>query len=189
MTNQIDAARGMKPATRHHQETVQRRHQHGKSADSAADRVSLGEQEAVGETYGPGLKVASPYELLRNLVVKTLQEQGLELNLTTPDGDVVDFATMTPEEAQELVSDDGYFGVEKTSQRIVDFAINTFGHNPEKLQQMKDAIDQGFSDAQDAFGGALPEISQQTYEAIMKKLDDFAAQSDTAGEEGVGYGR
>lgn len=89
---------------------------------------------------------------------------------------------MTQEEAQELISEDGYFGVEKTSQRIVDFAINGFGNDPSKLQEMKDAIDQGFLEAQDAFGGALPEISQQTYDAIMEKLDAFAAQFEQSGE-------
>ncbi len=180
MTGPIDPTHSTKPISGHHQEEKIQRQQHQRSR-SADDRVSLGEQEPAGKTYGPGLKVASPYELLRNLVTKTLQDQGLSLQFK--DGDTeINFNTMTQEEAQELVSEDGYFGVEKTSQRIVDFAINGFGNDPEKLQQMKDAIDQGFKEAQDAFGGALPEISQQTYEAIMEKLDAFAAQFEDSGE-------
>lgn len=47
---------------------------------------------------------------------------------------------------------------------------------------MKDAIDEGFLGAQEAFGGALPEISQQTYDAIMEKLDAFAGQFEESGE-------
>ena len=182
MTGPIDINRSQKPFVGQPQDEVSSRQQRERTRAGGDDRVSLGEDKGVGQTYGPGLKVASPYELLRNLVVKTLQEQGLELNFTTDAGEVIDFNTMTPEEAQDLISEDGYFGVEKTSQRIVDFAINAFGGDPEKLQQMKDAIDQGFKEAQEAFGGALPEISQQTYEAIMEKLDAFAAQFDEAGE-------
>lgn len=175
MTGQIDPTHSAKPISGQQQEEMIQRQQRERNSSAAEDRVSLGEQEKVGETYGPGLKVASPYELLRNLVTQTLQEQGLTLQFST--GDVeINFNTMTQEEAQALVAEDGYFGVDQTSQRIVDFAINGFGRDPAKLQQMKDAIDQGFLEAQEAFGGALPEISQQTYEAIMEKLDAFAAQ-------------
>ena len=181
MTGSIDIDYSQKPFVGQPQDEISPRQHHEKFREGRGDRVSLGEQEPVDQTYGPGLKVASPYELLRNLVVKTLQEQGLELEFKTDSGDV-NFNTMTQEEAQDLISEDGYFGVEKTSQRIVDFAINGFGNDPEKLQEMKDAIDQGFKDAQDAFGGALPEISKQTYEAIMDKLDAFAAQFDETGE-------
>ncbi len=139
------------------------------------DRVTLSEPGSAGQTYGPGFKVGSAYDLLRNLVIKTLQDQGVQVQVSTGDT-TIDLTTLSPEEAQNLISDDGYFGVEKTSQRIVDFAINAFGGDPARLQEMKDAIDQGFAAAQDAFGGELPEISQQTYEAIMDKLDAFATQ-------------
>ncbi len=181
MTGQIDPTQSAKPIVGQQKEEVNQRQQRETSRSAAEDRVSLGEQEAVGETYGPGLKVASPYDLLRNLVIKTLQEQGLELQFETGETEV-NFNTMTQEEAQALIAEDGYFGVEQTSQRIVDFAINAFGGDPDKLQQMKDAIDQGFVEAQEAFGGALPEISQQTYEAIMEKLDAFAGQFEESGE-------
>ena len=181
MTEQIDPTRSAKPVPGQQQEEMVQRRQRERTRSGTEDRVSLGEQEKVGATYGPGLKVATPYELLRNLVIKTLQEQGLNLQFST--GDVaVDFNTMTQEDAQALVAEDGYFGVEQTSDRIVNFAINAFGNDPAKLQQMKDAVDQGFLEAQEAFGGALPEISQQTYEAIMEKLDAFAGQFAEAGE-------
>ena len=35
----------------------------------------------------------------------------------------IDISTISQEEAVELVADDGYFGIEQTSDRIVDFAI------------------------------------------------------------------
>ncbi|MBW6510132.1 MAG: hypothetical protein K0A94_11400 [Desulfuromonadales bacterium] len=55
--------------------------------------------------------------------------------------------------AQPLIADGGYFGVKQTSDRFVDFAVS-------------------------AFGRVWAEISQKTYEAIMGKLDTFAAGFD-----------
>ncbi len=162
-------------------EEPQPRKEAEKNSVSVGDRVSLGDQDKVGKTYGPGLKVSSGYELLRRLVIKNLEEQGVTLQISTGDS-TIDLTTLTPEEAQALVAEDGYFGVDKTSDRIVDFAINAFSGDPARLQEMKDAIDKGFSAAQDAFGGSLPEISQQTYDAIMQKLDDFAAQFEESGQ-------
>jgi hypothetical protein len=180
MTDTIDTTRGTQLIPASTQDDLAQRQKSEKIKTQSADRVSLGELDNIGETYGPGLKVSSPYDLLRSLVIKTLQDQGI--NLQVSNGSVeIDFNTMTQEEAQNLVSEDGYFGVEKTSQRIVDFAINAFGQDPSKLEQMKDSIDKGFLEAQEAFGGSLPEISQHTYDAIMEKLDAFAAQFE-AGE-------
>ena len=174
MTGQIDSTRSAKQVSVPPQDDMIQRRQHDMAKPASEDKVSIGEQEEVGATYGPGLKVGSPYELLRNLVIKTLQDQGLELQFVAGEKNI-NFETMTTEEAQELISEDGYFGVDQTSQRIVDFAISGFGNDPSRLQEMKDAIDKGFKEAQSAFGGALPEISQQTYDAIMEKLDAFAS--------------
>jgi hypothetical protein len=140
-----------------------------------ADKVSLDQSQAAEQTYGPipGVAVGTPYEMLRSLVIKTLQEQGTALQIDTG-SEILDLQTMSPEQAQELIAEDGYFGVEQTSQRIVDFAINAFGNDPAKLEEMKAAIEDGFQQAADVFGGSLPEISHQTYEAIMEKLDSFA---------------
>lgn len=174
MMQQIDPTGGTKPFVTPLQEDKAQRKQPEASAANAADRVSLGAGDKAEKTYGPGLKVAESYELLRQLVVKTLLDQGAATQIDTGSG-ILDLATMTPEEAQALIADDGYFGVAQTSDRIVDFAIGAFGNDPAKLQQMKDSIDKGFLEAQQAFGGALPEISQKTYDAIMEKLDAFAA--------------
>ena len=181
MTDHIDATRGFKPLQTARQDDPARRAQTGKNKAAGEDRVSLHQSDAVEATYASAaLKVGTPYELLRNLVVKTLQEQQVPLLISTGEGEI-DLNNLTVEEAQELVSEDGYFGVEQTSDRIVDFAINAFGQDPTRLEEMKDAVTKGFLEAQDAFGGSLPEISQQTYDAIMEKLDAFA-QADSAAD-------
>src|SRR6056297_475998 len=177
MAQQIDPTGSAKPLNAPLQEEKAQRKPTHQAPAGGADRVSLGGSKKAEATYGPGLKVAEPYDLLRQLVVKTLLDQGAASTVDTGSG-IIDLATLTPEEAQVLVADDGYFGVERTSDRIVEFAINGFGNDPNKIQQMKDSIDKGFKEAQQAFGGALPEISQKTYEAIMEKLDTFAASFD-----------
>lgn len=143
----------------------------------AQDQVNIDGSLTKG-VYGKlaGVEVGSPYQLLKQLVIKTLEDQGIASKITTDTGEI-DLGSLTPEAAQELISEDGYFGVEKTSQRIVDFAINAFGADPTKLTQIKDAIEKGFQDAAAVFGGQLPEISHQTYAAVMEKLDAFAEKS------------
>ena len=173
MAQQIDPTSGTKPLAPLQEDKAQRKPAQQPPV-GGSDRVSLGKNKKAEATYGPGLNVAEPYELLRQLVVKTLLDQGVAGTVDTG-REIIDLTTLTPEEAQALVADDGYFGVDQTSDRIVDFAINAFGKDPGKLQQMKDSIDKGFKEAQEAFGGALPDISQKTYNAIMEKLDTFAA--------------
>ncbi|SHJ80570.1 hypothetical protein SAMN02745165_03222 [Malonomonas rubra DSM 5091] len=183
MSEKIDPTSANRPMQAvQHDELIQRRQrEQGKS--QTEDRVSLNQSGQPEATYGPqsGLNVGTPYEVLRSLVIKTLEEQNIPLLISTGSGEI-DMNEMTVEEAQELISEDGYFGVEKTSDRIVEFAINAFGNDPAKLEEMKQAIDKGFKDAQEAFGGTLPEISQQTYDAIMQKLDDFAGVAEEEGE-------
>jgi hypothetical protein len=151
-----------------------------KKLHSGTDRVSLDQSSKAQQTYGPipGVEASTPYQLLRSLVIKTLQEQGINLQIDTGSA-ILELNKLTPEKAQELVSEAGYFGVNKTSERIVDFAINAFGSDPAKLEEMRAAIEDGFQQAASAFGGSLPEISHQTYDAIMEKLDAFAAQKKT----------
>lgn len=153
---------------------------------SGTDRVSV-EHDSGITTYGKlaGVEVGSSYQLLRQLVVNTSRDQGIPSLIGIGEAEI-DLGTLTPEAASELISEDGYFGVEKTSQRIVDFAINAFGNDPEKLTQMTDAIEKGFQDAADVFGGKLPEISHQTYAAVMEKLDNFAG--GTGEEKGADHG-
>lgn len=84
----------------------------------------------------------------------------------------------TKAQAQEDISEDGYWGVKQTSQRILDFANALTGGDPSKLQSMRDAFEKGFKMAEKTWGGKLPEISQQTYKAVM---DGFDKMADEAG--------
>jgi hypothetical protein len=109
---------------------------------------------------------------LRALVEKLLSKQGSVYNAAF---DPIEFdSEMTPAEAQQAISEDGYWGVNAVSDRIVAFAIAVSGNDTSKLAELKAAIDKGFKLAGSALGGTLPDICNQTYDAVMKKLDNWA---------------
>jgi hypothetical protein len=76
--------------------------------------------------------------------------------------------------AKEDISEDGYYGVRKTSERILDYAKAVTGGDPSKIALMRKSIEKSFEDVRKMVGGELPEISQKTYEAVMKGLDEWA---------------
>ncbi len=80
----------------------------------------------------------------------------------------------TKAQAQADIAEDGYWGVDQTSDRIISFANALTGGDPDKVEEMRDAFIQGFQQAKKAWGDELPEISQKTYEAVMKKFDEIA---------------
>ena len=83
---------------------------------------------------------------------------------------------LSQEEAEDLVSDDGFFGVTQTSQRVADFAINLSGNNLENLEASKEGIIKGFEDAKKMFGGELPKISYQTQTRTLELIDKKIAE-------------
>ncbi len=93
----------------------------------------------------------------------------------------VDAATKA--QAEKDVAEDGYWGVEKTSDRIIDFATALTGGDPDKIEEMREAFKKGYKQAEKTWGGELPDISKRTYDAVMEKFDKLAeeaAQTTTA---------
>lgn len=122
-------------------------------------------------------------ESLRSLVEKMIGQQGQTLAKADAmwsfiAGGNYNVDAATKKAAQEAISDDGYWGVEQTSQRIVDFAKSLTGGDKDKIEQMRSAIEKGFAAATKSWGKTLPDISSKTHDAIMKKLDDWAKEED-----------
>ena len=84
----------------------------------------------------------------------------------------VDAATKA--QAQADIAEDGYWGVNQTSDRIIQFATALTGGDPDKIEEMRSAFEKGFKRATGTWGGALPDISQRTYQAVMEKFDKLA---------------
>lgn len=80
--------------------------------------------------------------------------------------------SMNADELNQLVSENGFFGIENTVNRITDFVINGAGNDVEKLKEGLDGIKRGFEQAEKMWGGKLPQISQDTIDAAIKKVSD-----------------
>lgn len=83
----------------------------------------------------------------------------------------------TKASAQQAISEDGYWGVKQTSQRIFDFAMALSGGDEEKMKKMQEAVEKGFKQATKAWGKDLPGISGDTKDAVDKLFDDFYSQN------------
>ena len=82
-------------------------------------------------------------------------------------------------EAQQMVSEDGFFGVKQTSDRIMSFAKALVGEGASETQieNMRAAVQKGFDEVSRMFGGFsnLPGVTKDTYNSIMKSFDDWKA--------------
>ena len=83
----------------------------------------------------------------------------------------------TKAQAQADIAEDGYWGVNQTSQRILDFATALTGGDPDKIEEMRAAFKKGYEQAQKTWGGELPEICQKTYEAVFAGFDKMAEEA------------
>ncbi len=86
-------------------------------------------------------------------------------------------------QAQQDISEDGYWGVKQTSDRIIQFATALTGGNPDKIEEMREAFQKGYKQAEKTWGGELPDISKQTYDAVMKKFDEMAAEAGLTADQ------
>lgn len=117
---------------------------------------------------------------LFDIVSKTIKGQGKSFALATEDdmwkflasGDFLVDAD-TKAQAQKDIAEDGYYGVEKTSDRILDFAKAISGDDPSKADELIDAFKKGFKEATKTWGQSLPDISQKTYDKVLEKFDKW----------------
>ncbi len=119
-----------------------------------------------------------------NMMTQMFQKQGITANLSQGN-DFWRFMASgnytvdekTKADAQAAISEDGYWGVSQTSQRIFDFAHALAGDDPEKMKEMQEAVEKGFKQAGEAWGGDLPSICGDTHTAVSKWFDDYYAQN------------
>lgn len=79
---------------------------------------------------------------------------------------------LSQDETTQLVSEDGFFGVTQTSDRVAGFVLSFSGDNLDILQKGREGIVKGFEEAEKLFGGQLPEISYKTQERTLALIDE-----------------
>ncbi len=140
---------------------------------SSCDTVEISYKKTSAESevniYSAEIKKMqeSNNQRLRSLVEDLIRNQGTYCNYS-------DIAVNNVDQMKQAISEDGEFGVKAVSDRIVKFAIAISGDDKTKLDTLKAAIEKGFEQAGKALGGALPDICNQTYDEVMKKLDEWA---------------
>ncbi len=115
---------------------------------------------------------------LRSLVEKMMLKQGEKVTDATDiwallrEGKVqVDLETAA--KASSDIAEDGYWGVEQTSERLVSFAKALAGNDSSKAETMINAVKKGFDEATKTWGGKLPEICQKTLDTTIEKLNKW----------------
>ncbi|WP_103640453.1 hydrogenase-4 component G [Campylobacter concisus] len=83
---------------------------------------------------------------------------------------------LSSDEANDLISENGFFGIANTADRIASFVLNGAGDDVEKLKAGREGVANGFEDAKKIWGGELPEISQKTIEKTLESLDKKIAE-------------
>ena len=146
--------------------------------------------ESTKKTYTPNTELVNKLKAdaeartasLRSLVEKLITGQGNAIGAADNIWSFLRKGEFTVDEATKLqaqqdIAEDGYWGVEQTSDRIIDFAKALTGGDPSKIETMRKAFEKGFQMATKTWGDKLPDISQRTYEATMKKFDDWANEA------------
>lgn len=161
----------------------------------AASVYNPGEQAPTPETFTPDMarvgqmwnrhqeQVNAFRQMVETLLGQQAQRQGLADSATLPPNFNLGDIEVTEEmqsEAQAMISEGGYFSVEATASRILDFAVALTGGDPARVEMMRNAVDRGFEMASRSFGGDLPEISQQTRAAVMEGFDQWAEAGSAA---------
>jgi len=87
-------------------------------------------------------------------------------------------------QAQELISEDGFFGVKQTTARIMDFAKAMVGEGASEAQieNMRAAVQKGFDEVAKMFGGfdKLPQVTKDTHAAIMSAFEEWKSGGASA---------
>jgi len=123
-------------------------------------------------------KAQAIIDLIRPLV----EQQGLNFAKVVSGEQKLTVDPATIKAAQDAISEDGEFGVRKTSERILSFAKAAIGNDPSKIDKIRAAVEKGFDEAKQILGGTLPEISEQTLKTIQDEFDRWKSESIPDGD-------
>lgn len=118
-------------------------------------------------------EVSNRNKQLENLVQKLLTKQAGKYTSLSDLFKNLEVDEETRAQAQQDIGEDGYWGVNQTSDRLVSMAQALSGGDPEKADELIAAMKKGFEQATKAWGDDLPEICQKTIDAATKKLENW----------------
>lgn len=170
------------------------------SAGAAKDEAAVYEKstaktkDSANQIYDKGSVVAklkadqqSRIDSMNSLVQKLLGKQANKFDLANGRNLAATFREAagkadqsTIDEAKASIAEDGYWGVNQTSDRLVSMAIALSGGDTSKADEMMEAIEKGYKKATKAWGEELPQLCQDTMEATRQKMTDWKNGVTTA---------
>ena len=177
-----------------YQTTTPKTSQAAKNAEAATSDNTAGvvyeaskQEDSTKKIYSPNTELVARLKAdaesrsaqLQSIVQQMLSKQGTAYGQANDMWSILssgDFTVdaSTKAQAQADIAEDGYWGVKQTSSRILDFATALTGGDPDKIEEMRTAFQKGYEQAQKTWGGELPEISKQTYDAVLAGFDQMA---------------
>ena len=152
------------------------------SSDKSSSSTSSVKSNAANPALVAKLKADSDNRMqqLQSLVTTMFKKQGITIGTADDMWKALAGGNFTADadtiaQAKEDISENGYWGVKQTSERIFSFAQALAGDDEEKMTKMKEAFEKGFKEATKTWGKELPDISQNTRDAVLKKFDDYFA--------------
>lgn len=116
------------------------------------------------------LELSTKNQQLENLVSQLLGKQAKKFFSLSDLYKNLEVDAETAAQAQKDISEDGYWGVEQTSDRLVEMAKALSGGDPSKADTLISAIKKGYDQAAKTWGDKLPDICQKTIDAANDKL-------------------
>lgn len=142
--------------------------------------LSIGNYKVDNEALIEKLKADTEQRTLqlKNLVEQMMQKQGAAIGKADSMWSFLASGNFTvtadvKAQAQADIAEDGYWGVNQTSDRIVEFAKALTGGDAAKADEMLEAFKKGFQQATKAWGKELPDISSKTYNAVVEKFEKW----------------
>ena len=146
---------------------------------SPADRAAIVQQMKAAEEQQRSQLMAIVQKTLQGQVGAYGKATGNNMWQQLAGGNVkVDAATRA--QAQKDISEDGYYGVKQTSQRLFDFAQALAGDDVNKMKEMQKAMEKGFKQATKTWGRELPAICKETMNAANKLFEDYYSSKEQA---------
>lgn len=115
---------------------------------------------------------------LQSLVEKMISKQGQTLGTADSIWSFLAKGNFTADadtiaQAKKDVAEDGYWGAEQTSERILSFAKALAGDDPDKAEELLEAFKKGYAQATKTWGDELPSLCSDTYDLVEKKFNDW----------------
>lgn len=166
---------------------VQRQDSYVRSYETTAEDTGIYSKESISQAIESAEERRA--QTFINMLQQMLGRQGEHAVISEMELNEAIRQNFTQEDldaATASISEGGEYSVDAVATRIMDFAKALSGNDPSKIGLLRESVQKGFGLAAEMFGRELedmPEITQQTYNEIMSRFDEWEESFRTDTEE------